>query len=93
MTEKLTKKNLLLNWKHSKIIECDDEKFDNGEWIRTAILEFNSKFYYVCIMNGIVKKVVPIEYMPYSYYNGKIDETNTDTKIKLTLNEIVENLE
>lgn len=93
MAKKLTVKNLLLNWKYSKIIECDDEKFYNGEWIRTAVLEFNGKFYYVCILNGIVKKVTPLEKMPYSYYNGKEDEEDTDNQIKSTLNEIVENLE
>ena len=79
--EELTVKNLLLNWKHCQVIECDDFEENKFHWQRIAVLEFNGKLYYVVINSGKVSKVIPLDEMPYKYYNGKIYEADTDTQI------------
>ena len=81
MPEELTVKNLFLKWKELKIIECDDFEESKFDWQRIAVVDYKGKLYYVVINSGIASKVIPLEDMPFKYYNGKIYEADTDTKI------------
>ena len=80
--DKLTTKNLFLKWKHCKVIECDDLEQDKFHWQRIAVLEYKGKLYYVVINSGKISKVIPLEEMPYKYYNETIYNTDTDTKVE-----------
>ena len=81
MPEALTTKNLFLKWKELNIIECDDFEESKFKWQRIAVAEYKNKLYYIVINSGIVDKVVPLEDMPYEYYNSKVYNENIDRQI------------
>lgn len=88
MPEQLTVKNLFLKWKELKIIECDDFEESKFNWQRIAVVDYNGKLYYVAINSGIASKVIPLDEMPFKYYNGKVYEADTDTKIDNVIDKI-----
>ena len=88
MAEELNIRNLLINWKKCNIIECDDFEESKFKWQRIAVVEFNDKLYYVVINSGIVSKVIPLEDMPYKYYNGKIYNEDIDTEVDRIIDEL-----
>lgn len=86
--EELNIKNLFLKWKECNIIECDDFEEDKFHWQRIAVLEYKGKLYYVVINSGIIGKVIPLENMPYKYYNGKVYNEDIDTQIDNIIEEL-----
>lgn len=88
MPEELNVKNLFLKWKQLNIIECDDFEESKFNWQRIAVAEYKEKLYYIVINSGIVSKVIPLENMPYKYYNGKIYNEDIDRQIDDIINEL-----
>ena len=88
MPEELNVKNLFLKWKQLNIIECDDFEESKFNWQRIAVAEYNNKLYYIVINSGIVSKVIPLENMPYKYYNGKIYNEDIDRQIDDIIDEL-----
>lgn len=88
MPEELNVKNLFLKWKHLNIIECDDFEESKFNWQRIAVAEYQGKLYYIVINSGIVSKVVPLEDMPFKYYNQKVYDTDIDRQIDDIIDEL-----